>query len=180
MEDELDIEETLKRRKLVEPKRRFWDAVTFGLFALLPIILFFLINSYQFEKELTFLRILWIIYLNGIVGLLVWLLIKGRKNMKALDKISDFTNHENAKSKVYSIISELDWELVINHDNYLRARAWDNMNQATMVTLVFTPSNELLINGLGDDSGTFQRFRFGLHVSTSEHLEKFEKKWNEK
>ncbi|MEQ9308057.1 MAG: hypothetical protein RLN90_01280 [Balneolaceae bacterium] len=97
--------------------------------------------------------------------------------MKALDKVGEFEDFEEAKSKAHNIISELGWEYVIINKNYFRARAWNNFGQAVMVTLIFTPDNELLINALGDDSGTFQRFRSGLHTSISDNLEAFEKRW---
>ncbi len=180
MDDELDIEATLRTGKLVEPKRNFWDVITFGMFALLPIILFVLVNTRQFEQELTFWRILWIVYLNGIVGLLIYLLIKGYQNIKALDKIGEFENLENAKYRASNIISKLGWQLRTNQDNYLRALAWNNLGQAQMVTLVFTRTNELLINSLSDDSGTFQRLRFGFsYGSNRENVEEFSTQWSE-
>ncbi len=179
MIDELDIEATLRTRKLVEPKRKFWDVITFAMLSLLPIILFTLVNTHQFQQEMTFWRILWIIYLNGIVGLLVYLLIKGYQNVKVLDKIGEFENLENAKSKAFNIISELGWQLRINQENYLRAWAWNNLGQSQMVTLVFTQTNELLINSLSDDSGAFQRLRFGFsYGSNRENVEEFSTKWN--
>lgn len=176
--DQLNYDETIRRRRLIEPQRNFTNLFEYCFAALIPIIFGFLINSHQFSQPLSLARWAWILWLNSIVlifSLAIFKHFKSARNINLLFRVEDFAIAEN---DVIQTIENLGWKISEIGSKYCRAVAPNSSGQNQKVTIILSPSKELLINSLSDDSGFHQRFRFGPSFgSNASNIEAFRKEF---